>query len=356
MEGSFAPEPPPNALPDLVRRLEPLGVDYLLRHQKPDGTFSTRYDPLQDQLYSGVDLPRLAHAAWVLARAAKSSGQPAGEAAARTTTFLLNTAGETADGIWLVHDGNEQSVAEISLTALALCEADGALAARWVPQLAAALWSRIDVHGCVHTHRDTALATDAFQDYFPGQVLLALGSAAQAQLTPVDEAQAVACLPLLSRSVFATGRISARCRGSRRPAAPGGGSPASIVSPSSLSRLPIGYCAFSSRKPAHFSTITSPIRPATRPRFISRASRRRPCWRATLGEAPRHRHYLDSCRRGLQFLDSLIIQPRDATVLPNPALALGGLRRSSRRSEVYVDFVQHYLAAVLESDQASHTG
>ena len=156
MEGSFAPEPPPSALPDLVRRLEPLGVDYLLRHQKPDGTFFTRYDPLRDQLYSGVDLPRLAHAAWVLARAAKSSGPPAGEAAAKTTTFLLNTAGETADGIWLAHDGNEQSVAEISLTALALCEADGALAARWVPQLAATLWSQIDVRGCVHTHRDAA--------------------------------------------------------------------------------------------------------------------------------------------------------------------------------------------------------
>jgi len=75
-----------------------------------------------------------------------------------------------------------------------------------------------------------------------------------------------------------------------------------------------------------------------------------------LGEAPRHRDYLDSCRRALQFLDSLIIQPRDATVLPNPALALGGLRRSSRRSEIYVDFVQHYLAAVLETDQASLTG
>jgi hypothetical protein len=28
------------------------------------------------------------------------------------------------------------------------------------------------------------------------------------------------------------------------------------------------------------------------------------------------------------------------------------LRRSSRRSEIYVDFVQHYLAAVLETDQA----
>ena len=74
------------------------------------------------------------------------------------------------------------------------------------------------------------------------------------------------------------------------------------------------------------------------------------------GEAPRHRDYLDSCRRGLQFLDGLIIQPRDATVLPNPALAIGGLRRSSRRSEVYVDFVQHYLAAVLETDQASRAG
>ena len=316
MEGSFAPEPPPSALPDLVQRLEPLGVDYLLRHQKPDGTFFTRYDPLQDQLYSGVDLPRLAHAAWVLARAAKSNGSPAGEAAARTTTFLLTTAGETTDGIWLAHDGNEQSVAEISLTALALCEADGALAARWVPQLAAALWSQIDVHGCVHTHRDAALATDAFQDYFPGQVLLALGSAARAELTSVDEAKLARAFRYYrdrfrNRPHF--GQVSwlaQACRAWWR-----------VTGERCFAELAFEVAdwilRFKQDKTGAFLNDHQSDTPGyTTALYIEGIAAAAPRWHAKPGEgAPRHRHYLDSGRRALQFLDGLIIQPRDATVL-----------------------------------------
>ena len=70
------------------------------------------------------------------------------------------------------------------------------------------------------------------------------------------------------------------------------------------------------------------------------------------GEAERHARYLEACRRGLQFLDGLVIQPRDASLLPNPALAIGGLRRSAQRSEICIDFVQHYLAAVMEVRRA----
>src|SRR5262245_3295825 len=69
LEGSFAPAPAPAQLAGLIERLTPLGVGYLLLHQLSDGTFYTRYDPLHDQFHAGVDLPRLAHAAWVLARA-----------------------------------------------------------------------------------------------------------------------------------------------------------------------------------------------------------------------------------------------------------------------------------------------
>jgi orotate phosphoribosyltransferase len=351
MEGSFAPEPPPSALPDLVQRLMPLGVEYLLRHQKPDGTFFTRYDPLQDQLYSGVDMPRLAHTAWVLARAAKSARRRAGEAAAKTTTFLLSTAAETADGLWLSHEGDEQAVAEISLTALALCEADGKLAARWVPQLAAALWSRIDVHGFVHTHRDAALATDAFQDYFPGQVLLALGAAARAELTSIDEAKLSRAFRFYrdryrNRPHF--GQVSwlaQACRAWWR-----------VTGERCFAELAFEVADWilrfqQSKTGAFLNDHQSDTPGYTTALYIEGIAAAAGLARDT-GELPRQRDYLDSCRRGLQFLDGLIIQPRDATVLPNPAMALGGLRRSSRRSEIYVDFVQHYLAAVLETDQA----
>jgi hypothetical protein len=71
------------------------------------------------------------------------------------------------------------------------------------------------------------------------------------------------------------------------------------------------------------------------------------------GDALRQRQYLESCRRGFQFLDGLIIQPHDTSLLPNPAMAIGGLRKSTQSSEVCIDFVQHYLAALIEIREAT---
>src|SRR5262249_37152626 len=159
--------------------LGPLGIGYLLHHQQRDGTFLTRYEPLTDQFYAAVDLPRLSHAAWVMARAAKVfAHKGAGEAAERTMQFLLRLVRKTPDGIWLKHADHRPSVAENAFLLLALCEASPS--SKWAPRLAAALWDRIDAHGRVHTHHDAAEATDAFQDYFPGQVLLALAGAVSA--------------------------------------------------------------------------------------------------------------------------------------------------------------------------------
>jgi hypothetical protein len=80
------------------------------------------------------------------------------------------------------------------------------------------------------------------------------------------------------------------------------------------------------------------------------------CLARSTGDELRHRKYLECCRRGLQFLDGLIIQSRDSSLLPNPAMAIGGLRRSGRSSEVCIDFVQHYLAALIEIRGAAEAG
>lgn len=72
-------------------------------------------------------------------------------------------------------------------------------------------------------------------------------------------------------------------------------------------------------------------------------------------DAERARKYLKAITQGFRFLDRLIIQPRDASMLPNPALAMGGLRQSIHRSEVRIDFVQHSLAAILELHPFSET-
>lgn len=354
MEGSFAPEEPPALLSDLVDRLGPLAVDYLLRHQRPDGTFLTRYEPLTDQLYAAVDLPRLSHAAWVLARAAKVFSCPLagegwegliGEAAERTVQFLLRIARKKPDGIWLKHADHRPSVAENAFLLLALCEASPS--SHWAPRLATALWERIDVHGRVHTHQDAAAATDAFQDYFPGQVMLALAHAVSAGVTSVDEGRLTRALhyyrhrfrsrPHFGQVSWLTQACHAWWRVTREHA---------------FAELAFEIAdwirGFQQQKSGGFINDHQPDTPGFTSALYLEAMGAAASLARSLGDAPRHAAYLEACRRGLQFLDGLIIQPRDSTILPNPDLAIGGLRRSAQRSEICIDFVQHYLAAVLE--------
>jgi orotate phosphoribosyltransferase len=348
LEGNFAPEPPPAALPDLLARLVPLGIGYLLRHQRSDGTFFTRYEPLLDQLYEGVDLPRLAHAAWVLARVSDGDDPSANEAATGTAMFLLNTVRETADGLWLCHAGNDRSVAETALLVLALCRSsDQKLRERWVPKLAAALWSRIDAHGRIHSHADAAVASDAYQDYFPGQALLALAAATEAGLTPLDDARLTRALRYYrhrfrNRPHF--GQVSWLAQACNAWW---------LIKPDpDFAELAFDVAdwilRFQHDKTGAFLNDHQSDTPGyTTALYLEGIGAAARLARAA-GKRDLHRDYLEACRRGLQFLEGLIIQPRDSSLLPNPAMALGGLRRSARSSEICIDFVQHYLAALIE--------
>jgi len=60
------------------------------------------------------------------------------------------------------------------------------------------------------------------------------------------------------------------------------------------------------------------------------------------------RRYDDAFQQGFAFLDRLIIQDRDSSVLPNSDYAVGGLRENLYSGHVRIDFVQHSLAAILE--------
>ena len=348
VEGSFAPEPAPAELGALIGRLAPLGLNYLLSHQRPDGTLFTRYDPLQDQLYDGVDLPRLAHAAWVLARAARVFEPSARDAADRTQNYLLNTVSEASDGLWLRHPEHEGSVAEIALLLLALCESPAAPArTQLASDLASALWRRIDVHGHVHTHQDPASASDAFQDYFPGQVLLALATAIKNGLTACDDAKLFRAFryyrhrfrhrPDLGQVSWMTQACCALWRVRPQP---------------EFAELAFEIVEwvlqFQQLKSGAFLNAHQADTPGYTTVLYLEGIAAAASLALSIGDEERHRRYVESCRRGLQFLDGLIIQERDRSVLPKPAMAIGGLRRSVRGSTVYVDFVQHYLAALLE--------
>lgn len=69
---------------------------------------------------------------------------------------------------------------------------------------------------------------------------------------------------------------------------------------------------------------------------------------SAFGDSARRERYSAAVARGFRFLEQLVIQQRDAPVLPNTSTAVGGLRQSLHRSEVRIDFVQHALSALLE--------
>jgi orotate phosphoribosyltransferase/AMMECR1 domain-containing protein len=353
VEGSFAPAPAPSTLPELQSRLAPLGIGYLLRHQRGDGTFFTRYEPLQDQHYEAIDLPRLAHAAWVLARAGKAYDKAASAAACRTIAFLLPTVQKSADGVWLHAAGNERSVAEIALLALALCEtSDRKLRKRWVPKLASALWSRIDAHGRVHTHADEAAASDPYQDYFPGQVLLALATAMRLGLTPRDNAK-------FARAVrYYAHRFRARPQFGQVTWLPQACRAWYAINPdeevASLAfEVADWILAFQLKKSGGFQNDHQSDTPGYTTALYLEGLAAAAALARLRGNKRRYRSYVESCGRGLRFLDGIIVQPRDASLLPNPPMAVGGLRRSSRASEIRIDFVQHYLAALIGIREAT---
>jgi len=70
---------------------------------------------------------------------------------------------------------------------------------------------------------------------------------------------------------------------------------------------------------------------------------------AALNDESRRHRYRVSLARGFAFVDRLTIQPRDTSLLPNAAFAIGGVRQSIYASEVRTDFVQHSLSAMLEA-------
>lgn len=340
---------PAEDLHDLLARRARLHAQYLLRQQKPDGSFYTVYEPYQHRLYDGVDLPRLAHAAWVLARASGVlDDEEVGAAAGKAIGYLLNAATEGDDGLWLEVDEQMPSVAELSFLLLALCEEDSASQRRTVERIVSTLWACVSLpHGRVRTHRGPDASAEEFQDYFAGQALLALAAACASQVCLVDEEK-------LSRG-FNYYRHRFRHRRN------------------------FGQVSWYTQAFARWWRVTRDERFAafafemvdwlltyqqeTTGAFINEHQPETPGYMTAVyleavaaaanlagasGDERRRLTYSESFERGLRFLDRLVIQPRDAAVLPGAPYALGGLRRAIHYSEVRTDFVQHALSAVLE--------
>jgi AMMECR1 domain-containing protein len=349
--GGFPASDPPDASPeDLLNRLATLHCRYLLRHAKDDGTLYQRYEPCRNRLYEGIDAPRLAHAAWVLARAGNALRRADLSAAAgKIIDRLLGMISTDDAGHWVEPgDGYAPSVAEVSFLLLALLELPPEDPRRRVVEdLTATLRSCIDRHGRVVTHRPPAESPEAYQDYFPGQVLLALTSSAAGECAPEDEERLRRAFRYYRhrfRHARHFGQVSWLMQAfARRWYATQDPWLAEFVF--EIGDWILGY---QQEKTGGFINDHQPDAPGyTTALYLEGIAAALKIAVARADDRLRDR-YLESIARGFRFLDRLVIQQRDACVLPNPDFAVGGLRQSIQRSEVRVDFVQHSLSAILE--------
>ncbi|HVE84005.1 MAG TPA: AMMECR1 domain-containing protein [Myxococcales bacterium] len=340
---------PPEPVERAVPRLAALMADYLLRHRRDDGIPYTRYAPFSNALSEGMDLARFAHWVWTMTRAHRSLGRAdLGEAANKALQLLLQYLGEDEGGrAWLKHEAEDApSISEVAFLLLALCERPGdpATPAR-ARALAATLWSSIDLHGRFATHRN-ATAPDSYQDYLPGQALLALGCAARAGLTAVDGSK-------LARAVsFYTHRFRYRRDWGQvswlaQAFAVWSGVTKDAALADRAFEIADWALGFQNKKTGGFLNDHQSDTPGyTTGVYLEAVAAAREL-ASTRGDAERRRRYDAACERGVAFLDRLVYQDRDRVLLPNPAWAVGGVRASLDASEVRIDFVQHALAALL---------
>lgn len=348
--GGF-PEPRPSLLGigELPARQASLHIRYLIQHQREDGNFYLTYEPFQNRLFEGNSLGRLAHGAWVMARAQKALPSRELELALeRAVGFLLPRVARIDGTLWLQNE-EPASVSEVSFLLLALCSLDqGSSHHDLISDLTATLWSAIELpHGRIMTHQQSAEAVDVFQDYYPGQVLLALGTAAEAGATAVDERKLWQSFSYyrhrfryqrnFGQVAWLMQAFAAWWRVTHEP-----------LYASFVFEIGDWILGYQQEKTGGFINDQQPETPGYTTAVYLEGVAAALNLAAAGKDEELYEKYSRSISRGFEFLDRLIIQPRDAAVLPNPDFCFGGLRESLNRSQIRIDFVQHSLSAILD--------
>jgi AMMECR1 domain-containing protein len=348
LEGAFKPLPAAEDDDKLLQELATLYSNYLLRHHREDGTFYEGYEPFRNRLLAGGHLPRLAHGGWVLARSARAFADPLLRTAAdRTLDLLLRRVKLSEQGIWLEMGENKPSISEIAFLVLGICELPKGDYRR--PQargLADVLWSAIDHEGRIATHCTADKVDDIFQDYFPGQVLLALAAATRERLTSPDNSRLERAFRYYRhrfRYQRNFGQVSWVMQGFsawwrlRRDS----------QFAELLFEIGDWILEHQQEKTGGFLSDDQPDAPGyTSALYLEGIGAALHVARA-IDPGP-HDRYWASYLQGLKFLHRITIQPGHAAMLPNTDYAIGGLRMCLDSSFVRIDFVQHGLSCVLE--------
>ncbi|HST79841.1 MAG TPA: AMMECR1 domain-containing protein, partial [Verrucomicrobiae bacterium] len=348
LDGAFKPLPVPEGDDTLLQELARLYSNYLLRHHRTNGTFYESYEPFRNRLLADGHLPRLAHGGWVLARSARAFSDPLLRTAAdRTLDLLLRSVKLSEERIWLQMGENKPSVAEIAFLVLAICELPKGDYRR--PQargLADVLWSAIDGHGRITTHFTSEKVDDVFQDYFPGQVLLALATATREGLTQADDTRLERAF-CFYRHRFRYQRNFGQVSWLMQAFSAWWHLRHEEQFAAMLFEIGDWILEHQQEKTGGFLSDDQPDAPGyTSALYLEGIG-------AALGvakeiDAERHDRYWAAYLRGLRFLHRITTQPEHAALLPNTDYAIGGLRMCLDSSFVRIDFVQHGLSCVLE--------
>jgi orotate phosphoribosyltransferase/AMMECR1 domain-containing protein len=347
--------PPASTMDEVAAHHAALHTKYLVNLLREDGTLYSSYEPFQNRLYEGIDLPRLAHGAWVLIRGYRVLGvNTLKDAADKVIENLLNRITRDGEKIWLTNGDENPSIAEVSFLLMALTNlAEDDPRRSLIKELAATLWSCIEpFHGRVSTHRQTDPSLEAFQDYFPGQALLALATASGEDRSTIDrERLALSFRYYRHRFRYQRhfGQVTWLMQAfSKWWQVTGETRFADLVF--EIADWVLGY---QQEKTGAFINDHQPDTPGYTTALYLEGIAAAMQLAASLEDAARFQNYSGSFARGCNFLDRLIIQQRDQSILPNPELAVGGLRQGLYSSEVRTDFVQHSLSATLEFISAS---
>lgn len=340
---------PVSPLSELVAHHRALATRYLLKHLQDDGSFYSRYQPFQNRLFQQVDPARLAHGAWVLARCHKLSGASDVKIAAdKIVDYLLREVSQDGDQIWLTSDEENASVSELAFLSLALANLpEDDQRTSLTQALSATLWSCIELpHGRIATHRHADPSLEPFQDYTPGQVLLALGTACEAGIASIDEAKL--------RQAFRYYRHRFRHRrhfGQVTWLMQAFAKWWQVTRQSCFAEMTFEITdwllTYQHEKTGAFINDHQPDTPGYTTAVYLEGLAAAAHVAAELDEG-RYQTYCQAFAHAVTFLDRLIIQERDQSIIPNLDWALGGLRQGLYYSEVRTDFVQHALSAMLE--------
>ena len=342
LEGGFKRLAPTLRVDEIAR----LQVDYLVRNQREDGAFYFSYYPFQNTLYQGIDMARLAHGAWTLARAGKR------DAAVSALKHVVGQPEEEATGL-----------ARAAFVLLALSE-PGMPEIADCSKLAEKLSGSIDRHGRVTTwvaaapseDDETDMDPEDLQNYVPGQVLLALAAAVRTGVAATDDRKIERAfryyrhrfrykrdfgqVSWMSLAAAAWWRLTQRRE------------LADLLFEITDWILTFQQTHTEQATPGAFLTDHQPDTPGFTTAVYLEAVAAALDVAAAVSDTARVRRYDDAWRLGFAFLDRLIVQERDSSILPNAEYAMGGLRENLYSGHVRIDFVQHSLAAIMERHPA----